>query len=45
MSGAQLALPEPIRHDPNHGFSHAFLHHVYDLAWVVAILCFGPVLW
>jgi 3-deoxy-D-manno-octulosonic-acid transferase len=45
VSDAPPALPEPIRRDPNPGFSNAFLHHVYDLAWVVAVLCFGPVLW
>jgi 3-deoxy-D-manno-octulosonic-acid transferase len=36
--------PAPIRSDPNPGFANAFLHRVYDLAWLVAIAGFGPLL-
>ncbi|MEZ5976640.1 MAG: 3-deoxy-D-manno-octulosonic acid transferase [Planctomycetota bacterium] len=36
---------EPIVGDPNPGLRSAFLHLVYDLAWLVAIACIGPVMW
>lgn len=39
-----VPLAAPIRRDPSPGLASRLLHAVYDLAWLVAIAAFGPLL-